>query len=119
MPKNEETKQIGENAGYIILAVEIVFYSLLAERKGIQEWETKRKYCFEPCGFLESNSRSKLKKEYPDIFNEAMEIVTLNYLVDPAAYDFRNAARELSNVLVQSGSVKRKSRRAYSAGHML
>ena len=129
MPKViEETRRIGKDTGYIILAAEIIFYGLLEEKTGIKEWEKtsyiygeygERKFIPYSCGFLEGRSRKKIKKEYPEIFAETMEILTEKYLVDPAVQDFKNAAREIAMDLSRSTAVKRKVRSGYGAGHML
>ena len=111
-----------------MLAAEIIFYGLLEEKTGIKEWE-KPKYIYDEygerkfipysCGFLEGRSRKKLKREYPEIFSEAMETLAEKYLVDPAVQDFKNAAREMAMDLSRSTAVKRKVRSGYGAGHML
>lgn len=129
MPKViEETRNIGKTAGYLMLAAEIIFYGLLEEKTGIKEWGMtryicdeygKRKYIPYSCGFLEGRSRKKIKREYPEIFAETMEILTEKYLVDPAVQDFKNAAREIAMDLSRSSAVKRKVRSGYGAGHML
>lgn len=129
MPKViEETRNIGKTAGYLMLAAEIIFYGLLEEKTGIKEWE-KPKYIYDEygerkfipysCGFLDGYSRKKIKREYPEIFAETMEILTEKYLVDPAAADFRTAAKEMAVGLLHSASVKRKVRSGYGTGHML
>ena len=129
MPKViEETRNIGKTAGYLMLAAEIIFYGLLEEKTGIKEWE-KPKYIYDEygerkfipysCGFLDGYSTKKIKREYPEIFAETMEILTEKYLVDPAAADFRTAAKEMAVGLLHSAAVKRKVRSGYGAGHML
>ena len=129
MPKViEETRNIGKTAGYLMLAAEIIFYGLLEEKAGIKEWEKpeytynmygERKFVLYSCGFLEGHTRTKLKREYPEIFAETMEILTEKYLVDPAVQDFKNAAREIAMDLSRSTAVKRKVRSGYGTGHML
>lgn len=110
-----------------MLAAEIIFYGLLEEKTGRREWETewyvdKKEKLRQKCqttGFLEGQSRVKLKREYPEIFAETMEILTEKYLVDPAVQDFKNAAREIAMDLSRSSAVKRKVRSGYGTGHML
>ena len=128
MPKViEETRNIGKTAGYLMLAAEIIFYGLLEEKTGIKSWETewyvdqkeKLRQRYQTTGFLEGYSRKKIKREYPEIFAETMEILTEKYLVDPAVQDFKNAAREIAMDLSRSTAVKRKVRSGYGTGHML
>ena len=110
-----------------MLAAEIIFYGLLEEKTGRREWETewyvdkkeKLRQKYQTTGFLEGHTRTKLKREYPEIFAETMEILTEKYLVDPAVQDFKNAAREIAMDLSRSTAVKRKVRSGYGTGHML